>query len=310
MTRGRRGMAVFERQAQVGSSPRTAPGSGGRHRGRRHGDRRLHPRARRRGPSLARPPELANVAGALVVQKPGTATVSRRRAPGRAGRRVMHGRQDAVRWREVAALDRPGAGGQTVALANGVFDLLHVGHVRYLEGARALADVLVVAVNTTLRPERYKGPGRPVVPERSAPSCSRRWPAPTTWCSSTSTDVRRCSGRCARRPRSRVPTTPRTRARARRGGQLADAWRSPETPRTTAPPSCWRAFVPAERGGQETHPGFMAARDTAAEIGIFRAIPSPSGLSAARSGTPGPRRTRPPQLRPPLLHHRERPEIP
>ena len=55
--------------------------------------------------------------------------------------------------------------GKTVALANGVFDLLHVGHVRYLEGARALADVLVVAVNSDASTRAYKGPGRPVIPE-------------------------------------------------------------------------------------------------------------------------------------------------
>ncbi len=57
------------------------------------------------------------------------------------------------------------AEGKTVALANGVFDLLHVGHVRYLEGARQLADVLVVAVNTDRSTRAYKGPGRPIIPE-------------------------------------------------------------------------------------------------------------------------------------------------
>ncbi len=57
------------------------------------------------------------------------------------------------------------AAGRRVALANGVFDLLHVGHVRYLEGARALADVLVVAVNTDASTRRNKGPDRPVIPE-------------------------------------------------------------------------------------------------------------------------------------------------
>ncbi len=55
--------------------------------------------------------------------------------------------------------------GRTVALANGAFDLLHVGHVRYLEGARALADVLVVAVNADTSVRALKGEGRPVVPE-------------------------------------------------------------------------------------------------------------------------------------------------
>ncbi|MDX2010442.1 MAG: adenylyltransferase/cytidyltransferase family protein [Myxococcaceae bacterium] len=55
--------------------------------------------------------------------------------------------------------------GQTVALANGAFDLLHVGHVRYLQGARALADRLVVAINSDASTRRLKGEGRPVVPE-------------------------------------------------------------------------------------------------------------------------------------------------
>lgn len=55
--------------------------------------------------------------------------------------------------------------GRTVALANGVFDLLHVGHVRYLEGAKALADVLVVAVNSDASTRANKGEGRPVIPE-------------------------------------------------------------------------------------------------------------------------------------------------
>lgn len=57
------------------------------------------------------------------------------------------------------------AQGRTVALANGVFDLLHVGHVRYLQAARALADLLVVAVNSDASTRAYKGPGRPVVCE-------------------------------------------------------------------------------------------------------------------------------------------------
>jgi rfaE bifunctional protein nucleotidyltransferase chain/domain len=57
------------------------------------------------------------------------------------------------------------ARGKTVAMANGVFDLIHVGHVRYLQAARELADVLVVAVNSDASTRAYKGPGRPVVPE-------------------------------------------------------------------------------------------------------------------------------------------------
>ncbi|HVP66137.1 MAG TPA: adenylyltransferase/cytidyltransferase family protein [Anaeromyxobacteraceae bacterium] len=57
------------------------------------------------------------------------------------------------------------AAGKTIALANGIFDLFHVGHLRYLKGAKALADLLVVAVNSDRSARGNKGPGRPVVPE-------------------------------------------------------------------------------------------------------------------------------------------------
>jgi len=51
-----------------------------------------------------------------------------------------------------------------LVLANGLFDLLHVGHVRYLTGARAEGKALLVAVNSDESARRLKGPGRPVVP--------------------------------------------------------------------------------------------------------------------------------------------------
>ena len=54
--------------------------------------------------------------------------------------------------------------GQTLALANGCFDLLHVGHIRYLEGAAQEADLLVVAVNDDASVRRLKGEGRPILP--------------------------------------------------------------------------------------------------------------------------------------------------
>jgi rfaE bifunctional protein nucleotidyltransferase chain/domain len=56
--------------------------------------------------------------------------------------------------------------GKTVALANGCFDVLHVGHVRYLQGARREADVLVVGINGDDSVRRLKGPGRPVLGEQ------------------------------------------------------------------------------------------------------------------------------------------------
>lgn len=57
------------------------------------------------------------------------------------------------------------AGGRTIALANGLFDILHVGHLRYLEAAAEQADILVVAVNSDRSARELKGVGRPVVPE-------------------------------------------------------------------------------------------------------------------------------------------------
>ena len=54
--------------------------------------------------------------------------------------------------------------GRTVAFANGHFDLLHVGHLRYLEAARAEGDALVVGLNDDDSVARLKGTGRPVVP--------------------------------------------------------------------------------------------------------------------------------------------------
>ena len=61
-----------------------------------------------------------------------------------------------ARWR---------ASGQTVTLANGCFDLLHVGHVRYLRGAKGLGGKLVVAINSDESVRRLKGSGRPAMPE-------------------------------------------------------------------------------------------------------------------------------------------------
>jgi D-beta-D-heptose 7-phosphate kinase/D-beta-D-heptose 1-phosphate adenosyltransferase len=57
------------------------------------------------------------------------------------------------------------AAGKTLVFTNGVFDLLHVGHVRYLAAARALGDALVVAVNSDRTVRELKGAGRPVINE-------------------------------------------------------------------------------------------------------------------------------------------------
>jgi rfaE bifunctional protein nucleotidyltransferase chain/domain len=65
-------------------------------------------------------------------------------------------RRQAQEWRRA---------GERITLANGNFDLLHVGHVRYLRGARELGGKLVVAVNSDQSVRALKGEGRPIVPE-------------------------------------------------------------------------------------------------------------------------------------------------
>jgi len=66
---------------------------------------------------------------------------------------------------EAAALaERLRAEGKRIVLANGCFDLLHVGHVRYLAAARRLGDVLFVGLNSDPTVARLKGPGRPLMP--------------------------------------------------------------------------------------------------------------------------------------------------
>jgi rfaE bifunctional protein nucleotidyltransferase chain/domain len=64
----------------------------------------------------------------------------------------------------IAAVARDRAAGRTVAFANGCFDVLHVGHVRYVQGARAEADRLIVAVNDDRSVAQLKGEGRPILP--------------------------------------------------------------------------------------------------------------------------------------------------
>lgn len=63
----------------------------------------------------------------------------------------------------IARIETARTEGARIVLANGCFDVLHVGHVRYLAGARELGDVLVVAINSDEQVARLKGPGRPVM---------------------------------------------------------------------------------------------------------------------------------------------------
>lgn len=77
----------------------------------------------------------------------------------------MNGQERIVARSELRQLgDRLRRDGLRVAFANGCFDLLHVGHVRYLEAARAEGDVLVAGVNGDRAVRALKGPGRPLLP--------------------------------------------------------------------------------------------------------------------------------------------------
>ena len=62
-------------------------------------------------------------------------------------------------------VERLRAEGKRIVFTNGVFDLLHPGHLRYLRKARALGDVLIVGVNSDRSVQANKGPGRPITPE-------------------------------------------------------------------------------------------------------------------------------------------------
>jgi D-beta-D-heptose 7-phosphate kinase/D-beta-D-heptose 1-phosphate adenosyltransferase len=69
-------------------------------------------------------------------------------------------RADAVRL-----VERLRAAGKTIVFTNGVFDLLHPGHLRYLQHARSLGDALIVGVNSDRSARANKGEGRPITPE-------------------------------------------------------------------------------------------------------------------------------------------------
>jgi D-glycero-beta-D-manno-heptose 1-phosphate adenylyltransferase len=66
-----------------------------------------------------------------------------------------------------AILEEHRRAGRKIVFANGVFDLLHVGHVRYLEAARAEGDLLVVGINSDASTRKLKGDGRPILTERA-----------------------------------------------------------------------------------------------------------------------------------------------
>ena len=111
--------------------------------------------------------ELANVAGGLEVERFGFVPVSREELIAEL-RRMIGLRGDKVADRELLAEEyaRRRASGETLVFTNGCFDLLHMGHVRYLQEARRLGACLTVAINSDGSVRRLKGPGRPVIGEK------------------------------------------------------------------------------------------------------------------------------------------------
>jgi len=108
--------------------------------------------------------QIANVASGIAVGKSGTAAVT---GPELAMALAASDRGDrGILNREqlVDAVKQARAAGERVVFTNGCFDILHAGHVAYLEEARALGERLVVAVNDDNSANRLKGPGRPVNP--------------------------------------------------------------------------------------------------------------------------------------------------
>jgi len=116
------------------------------------------------GQRLAEAVAVANLAAGVVVGKLGAATVSREEIAA-----AMHAHSPLPRGvtQEAELLDlveRARRAGERIVMTNGCFDLLHPGHVAYLEQAKALGDRLVVAVNDDASVRRLKGVGRPVNP--------------------------------------------------------------------------------------------------------------------------------------------------
>jgi D-beta-D-heptose 7-phosphate kinase/D-beta-D-heptose 1-phosphate adenosyltransferase len=108
---------------------------------------------------------LANVAAGIKVRKVGTATVTRTEIERELWRDEPGRRKRVDRETAAAIAAERRAAGQTVVFTNGCFDLLHVGHIQYLEASRALGDCLVLGLNTDASVRRLKGPERPILDE-------------------------------------------------------------------------------------------------------------------------------------------------
>ena len=199
---------------------------------------------------------IANVAGSVAVSRRGAVPVERAelrrgagarvsavRAAGDKGRAARAGGGRIAAWR---------AAGGTIVLANGVFDVLHVGHVRYLEAARRLGTHLVVGVNGDRATAALKGRGRPVLlaSDRARLVAALRAVDLVVVFEEPTADA--CSSACAPRCTPRAPTTGPTRCpSASAHGTSARASRSPAIRSVTRHASWWSRCGPAWPGRAE-----------------------------------------------------------
>lgn len=107
---------------------------------------------------------LANLAASLVVAKIGVASVTPSELKTALHRRGFGGRGLVTASELASILDEARGRGSRIVMTNGCFDILHAGHVSYLEEARSLGDQLVVAVNDDASVTRLKGKSRPITP--------------------------------------------------------------------------------------------------------------------------------------------------
>ncbi len=126
------------------------------------------------GGSLTEASQIGIDAAGIAVTKPRTAVVSYQELLQRVSVRVFTelsqtgqaSHPQAALARVTAQIEVERLQGKTIVFTNGVFDILHVGHIHCLQQAKALGDILVVGVNSDESARRLKGPGRPVTPEQ------------------------------------------------------------------------------------------------------------------------------------------------
>ena len=126
--------------------------------------------------------------------------------------------------------------GEQIVLANGSFDLLHVGHVRYLRGAKALGGKLVVAINSDASVRALKGEGRPVMPEAERAEIVAALADVDAVVIFPELDVRAIIREIQPDIQAKAPTTPPTRFQSATPWPSTEAaWRLWEIPKTTRP---------------------------------------------------------------------------